>query len=188
MYNGDALTVTLDEQAICVIPNERALWSGWEIRLPDGSNIRLEMQLDDLCISHNGKMLHDTAIFSGALIEASSLRFAVRLIWCIGLYAICEGMMRIALNNSPNPADLIYLPIGIAYVLLANRVLNRSIPALTVVVAGYSLETAILILFMIRVSFFAIGLVLIHIVLIIPIIRGFAAIKRLNRIPSIDHS
>ena len=187
MYNGDALTVTFDEKAIGVIPDESALWAGRAFCLPDGSYLQFEMVIGTLVVSRNGEKLRQTEAYGSALGDASAVRLAGRLIRYIGGYTVAEGLIRIWFANGLSGTMVFSLLLGSAFVVLAHFVYKRSASALTAAVACYCLDTVSLILFLMRTTCLALGAIAVHIGLTVPLIMGLIAMGRLNRTISAGH-
>lgn len=189
------ITVTLNGQVLGTVPNQKALKEGRDFPLPDGGTLRVQLKIGfasaELQVLRNGHPLPG----SGSD-PAQRVKVAAGVVWFIAALNIVLGLVVIFLNIEL----LARLGIGWAaviegalYAVLAFFVGRRSALALGLAIALFALDSVVWIAMIVQShGSSGGGGIVMRIVLFLPMLRGFRALKELKErdrlVKAVDHA
>ncbi len=185
------VTVQLDGRTLGTIPDQKALASGQEFRLPDGS--RLHVQLVSSLLSTELRILRNGQPLPGSPSDPHArLRNAYLLIYVIGGFNLAVGAVAELLNVEflkQAGIGLASLVFGLMFLGLGYFVQRRYVFALIVAIVLFIVDgLAALLLAASSGGSTPVAGTFVRIILLVPMFQGIGAIKALKSQPAAPSS
>ncbi len=176
--------VVLDGQLLGTIKDQQALLAGQEFHLPDSSTLRVQLVRGflayNLQILHNGQSIPGTATYAPSILNKASVSAYMLAAFFLlaGLYAVLfnvKALLAAGIGPLQVVIGLIYLVSG--YFIRKGSLLALILPTVLIVLNILLLLPRVLV----SPSFTGILALALYIYLMVPIIRGFGAVRTLKR-------
>lgn len=180
-YRNQPMEIFVDGEPLAVIPDRKALLAGWEHRFDDGSLLRFEIKRGALYIAHDGRLLREKGMQSQEQTDAEAVKIAGGVLYFIGAltFALGLGSMALGMLKSMNVNAAYSMALGALFLVLGHFVNRKLAPALLAAIALYCLDALVLLINLLQGAYMAVGAIAFHACLLVPLIKGYGAIRRL---------
>jgi hypothetical protein len=179
------VTIFLDKKWIGTIPDKKALTSGREFSLPDGSSIKVLLDnKNGLNVLRNGQPLSGSATDPGTQ-RKSAYVLSYGIIYFVALSTLVLGLVNLIFHPAILEQlgnGLYQVVFGLVFLALGFFVQKKSHTALILAILIYGLDGLVTLISMIsQGSILWISVLMMRILFITPMIKGLDAIQELNK-------
>lgn len=180
VYDGSYISVTLEGKELGAIPDKMALKAGQEFLLEDGTTVGVTYtKKNGIEVRYNGQMLIAFAPHK----DVHSHFVAYVVTYYNGYFSLLMAIVALALGKLAimSPFILYWLFAGGIFLVLGYFVKKGSVWALVIALVLYVADTTVLFMLPNLEHYWAAYVVMYHVLLFYPLLRGIGAIKRMTK-------